>query len=141
MTRKHESRIKRGKTMTSAGIILIALIVIIIFAATSTGLFSSKLVMQNPLQTKDVETVVSVSEDDVVVFISGGRDAADLTDLIICINGVQLTEDQAIQHVYSNTCTFPGVAGGITGSRDISIKGVFSDGFTTTLKCCQIECS
>lgn len=127
--------------MTMAGIILIALLILILIAATSAGIFTSNLVMQNPLLTKDVETVVSVSGDDVVVLISGGKDAADLTHIIICIKGVQLTEDQAMQHVYSNTCIFPGVGSGISGSRDMSIKGVFSDGFTTTLKCSTIECT
>lgn len=127
--------------MTSAGIILIALLILILIAATSTGLFSSSLVMQNPFLTKDVQTAVSVSGDDVVIFISGGNDAADLREIIICINGVQLTEDQARQHIYSNTCTFRGVVEGVSGSRDISIKGVFSDGVTTTLRCCKIECT
>jgi len=125
--------------MTTAGIILIALVILIVFAAAVTGLFSSKIVMQNPFLTKDVQTAVSVSGDDVVIFISGGNDAADLREIIISISGVQLTEDQARQQVYSNTCTFPGVAGGISGNRDMSIKGVFSDGVTSTLKCCTIE--
>ncbi len=127
--------------MTSAGIILIALLILILIAATSTGLFSSSLVMQNPFLTKDVQTAVSVSGDDVVIFISGGNDAADLREIIICINGVQLTEDQARQHIYSNICTFRGVVEGVSESRDISIKRVFSDGVTTTLRCCKIECT
>ncbi|MDO9522979.1 MAG: hypothetical protein Q7J08_04615 [Methanocorpusculum sp.] len=141
MRKKPGPRIKKGKTMTSAGIILIALLILILIAATSTGLFSSSLVMQNPFLTKDVQTAVSVSRDDVVIFISGGNDVADLREIIICINGVQLTEDQARQHIYSNTCTFRGVVEGVSGSRDISIKGVFSDGVTTTLRCCKIECT
>ncbi len=127
--------------MTSAGIILIALVILIVFAAAVTGLFSSKMVMQNPLMTKDVETAVSVSGDDVVIFISGGKDAADLREIIICINGVQLAEDQARQHVYSNTCTFRGVVDGVSGNRDMSIKGVFSDGYISILKYCTIECT
>ena len=52
MRKKVEARIKRGKTMTSAGIILIALLLLIIFAAASTGWFSSCFVMQNPFHGK-----------------------------------------------------------------------------------------
>ncbi len=140
MRKKPGRYIKKGKTMTTAGIILIALLILILLAATITGIFSSRIVMEHPLLTKDVKTVVSVSGDDVVIFIFGGKDAADLTDIIICIKEVQLTEDQTMRHVYNNTCIFPGVAKGISGNRDISIKGVFSDGFVTTLICCQIEC-
>ena len=127
--------------MTAAGIILIALLSLALITAIIAGIFSSNMIMEHPLHIKDVKMVISVSGDDVVVFISGGKDAPHLREIIICIKGVQLTEDQAMQHVYSNTCVFPGVVRGITGSRDISIKGVFSDGYVSILQCTTIECN
>jgi len=127
--------------MTTAGIILIAGVILILVVATIAGVFSSRVVMENPLLTKDVETVVSVSGGDVMVIIIGGNDAADVREIIICIKEVELTENQARQHVCNNTCTFPGVAEGICGHRDISIKGVFSDGVVATLRCSKVECN
>ncbi len=127
--------------MTSAGIILIALLLLIIFAAASTGWFSSCFVMQNPLHAKDVQTVVSVYGDDVVIYVSDGSDSVELREIIISINGVQLTEEQARQQISAGTCVFPGAVKDISGIRDISVKGVFSDGATSTLKYCSIDCS
>ncbi len=140
MRKKAGVRIKRGKKMTSAVIILIALLILIVFAAASTGWFSSLFVMQNPFHGKDVETVVSVYGDDVVIHVSGGRDVVELREIIISIDGVQLTEEQARQQISNGTCVFPGAVEGISGTRDISVKGVFSDGATSTLKCCSIDC-
>ncbi len=141
MRKKAGSKIKRGKTMTSAGIVLIALFILIVFAAASSGWFSSLVVMKNPLHTKDVQTVVSVYGDDVVVYVSGGRDIIELQEIIISINGVQFTEEQARQPVHSGTCVFQGAVKDVSGTRDISVKGVFADGTITTLKCCSIDCS
>lgn len=141
MRKKAGSKIKRGKTLTSAGIILIALLILIVFAAASTGWFSSLFVMKNPLHAKDVQTVISVYGDDVVIYVSGGRDIIELREVIISINGVQLTDEQARQTLHSNTCIFSGAVKDISGTRDIAVKGVFSDGTITTLKCCSIDCS
>ena len=141
MSTKPGSRIKKGRTLTTAGIALTAFLILLVLAAAGTGLISSFWVTQNPYHTKEVKMDISVFGDDVVIYISGGRDADELREMILIINGIQLTEDQARQQVQSSTCVFSGAVKDISGTCDISVKGVFSDGATATLESCRIRCS
>jgi len=140
MHKRPGSRIRKGKTLTSAAILLTALLILIVFGLASTGVLSANLFVQNPMLKKDVGAEVSVVGEDVVVFIACGEDAADLMEVIICIEGVKLSDEEARQSVVNNTCTFPGAARGISGVRDVSLKGMFSDGSVTSIRCSKLNC-
>ena len=140
MQKRPGSRIRKGKTLTSATIILIALLIVIILGLASTGMLGTNLFVENPILKKDVGAQVSVVGEDVVVFIACGEDAADLTEVIICIEGVRLSDQEARQAVVNNTCTFSGAARGVAGERDVSMKGVFSDGSVTSIRCSKLNC-
>ena len=130
MQKRPGSRIRKGKTLTSATIILIALLMVIILGLASTGMLGTNLFVENPTLKKDVGAQVSVV----------GEDAADLTEVIICIEGVRLSDQEARQAVVNNTCTFSGAARGVAGERDVSMKGVFSDGSVTSIRCSKLNC-
>ena len=140
MHKRPGSRIRKGKTLTSAAILLTALLILIVFGLASTGVLSANLFVQNPMLKKDVGAEVSVVGEDVVVFIACGEDAADLLEVIICIEGLRLSDEEARQAVVNNTCTFTGAARGIAGERDVSMKGVFSDGSVSSIRCSKLSC-
>lgn len=121
---------------------VVILIFILILAGVLTlsiagGFFGSDYVVRKSLEGQEVVTHVAVSGGDVIVTIYGGRKAEELQMISMTIDGVPQSSEHPLDPPLLNgagVVVFPGVCDGVTGTRIVTVRGVFADESTMLLK-------
>ena len=110
---------------------------IIVGACACVVLLGSGYVLDKSLEDPDVLLHVFVVGNDAIVTIYEGRRVDELVMLSLEIEGVSLPTSISLKPV-PNSGTgqvyFTGACEGVTGIRDIAVRGIFSDGRSQLLK-------
>ncbi len=119
-----------------------AVSLIIVGACAAIVFFGSGYVLDKSLEDPDVLLHVFVVGSDVIVTIYEGRRVAELTMISLEIEGVSLPQSVCLQTAPKSgtgEVCFTEACAGVTGVRDIAVRGVFSDGRTQLLKLTTIK--
>ncbi|MDO9523591.1 MAG: hypothetical protein Q7J08_07780 [Methanocorpusculum sp.] len=110
---------------------------IIVGACAAAVLLGTGYVIDKSLEDPDVLLHVFVVGNDVIVTIYEGRRIDELVMLSLEIEGVSLPTSASLKPAPNSSTGevyFTGVGEGVTGVRDIAVRGIFSDGKTQLLK-------
>jgi len=122
--------------MIMAGVLgIISLVIIGAFALAA--LLGTGYVIDKSLEDPDVLLHVFVVGNDVVVTIYEGRRVNELVMLSLEIEGVALPVSVScvpVSTAGTGEVFFRNACAGVTGTRDIAVRGIFSDGGTRLLK-------
>ena len=116
--------------------------IIIVAACACAALLGTGYVIDKSLEDPDVLLHVFVVGDDVIVTIYEGRRVDELTMVSLEIEGVSLPKSVSMQPAPdcgTGEVHFTEACAGVTGVRDIAVRGVFSDGRTQLLKLTTIK--
>jgi hypothetical protein len=101
-------------------------------------------IMDKSLADPDVLVNVAVRGDDVIVTIYDGRRIDELFMVSVQIEGVDLPNSVSTRHTPAagkGEVVFKGACAGVTGERDVAVRGIFSDGKTEMLKLSKVKFS
>ncbi|MDD3047364.1 MAG: hypothetical protein PHV96_04250, partial [Methanocorpusculum sp.] len=136
MALRYKKQTQKEKRMVMAGVLGIASLFIVgVFALAA--LVGTGYVVDKSLEDPDVLLHVFVVGNDVIVTIYEGRRVNDLVMLSLEIEGVVLPASVAcipISTAGTGEVRFSNACSGVTGTRDIAVRGVFADGATRLLK-------
>lgn len=141
MALRYKQQSQKEKRLIMVSILaVISFMIVCVFSCAA--LLGTGYVIDRSLEDPDVLLHVFVVGNDVIVTIYEGRRVAELTMVSLEIEGVSLpksvclkpTPDAGTGDVY-----FTDACAGITGVRDIAIRGIFSDGRTQLLKLTTIK--
>lgn len=122
--------------------VLAIISIIIISACACVALLGTGYVIDKSLEDPDVLLHVFVVGNDVIVTIYEGRRVDELTMVSLEIEGVSLPKSVCMQPAPdcgTGEVYFTEACAGVTGVRDIAVRGVFSDGRTQLLKLTTIK--
>ncbi len=110
---------------------IITIIVILITSLTGL-LFGATYILDQSLDNPDVLMHAAISGNDIVVTIYEGGGVNEMTQLSLEIEGYS----PVVQDVPKGEreIVFPGVAIQITGTRNLGLRGIFTDGTVILLK-------
>lgn len=131
--RKQSQREKRLVMTMFLGVVILIILCVSLFAA----FFGTGYIIDKSLEDPDVLLHVAVVGDDIVVTIYEGRRVDELLTLSVEIEGVTLPQSISSKPAPNNgtgEVTFMGACAGITGTRDVAVRGVFSNGRSLLLK-------
>ena len=114
-------------------VISLVIIVILILVASLGGLlFGASYILDQSLSDPDVLVHPSLSGNDIVVTIYEGRRLSELMQLSLEIEGYA----PVVKDVPSGAkeILYVGVASQITGTRNVGVRGIFTDGSVQLLK-------
>ncbi|ABN06875.1 hypothetical protein Mlab_0703 [Methanocorpusculum labreanum Z] len=141
MALKYKKQSQKEKRLVMASVLAIVSI-IIVAACASVALLGTGYVIDKSLEDPDVLLHVFVVGNDVIVTIYEGRRVDELTMVSLEIEGVSLPQSVSLKPA-PNSGTgeiyFTEACAGVTGVRDIAVRGVFSDGKTQLLKLTTIK--
>ncbi|MEA5036814.1 hypothetical protein SDC9_35349 [bioreactor metagenome] len=127
---------QKEKRLVMIGI-LSMLILIIVLVCIFSAVFGMEYMINKSLADPDVLVHVTIRGDDVIVTIDEGCRVDELLMLSVQIEGVQLSNSVCtmnVSDVGTGEVVFNGACAGVTGERDIAVRGIFSDGKTEILK-------
>ncbi len=116
--------------------------IIIVAACACAALLGTGYVIDKSLEDPDVLLHVFVVGNDVIVTIYEGRRVDELTMVSLEIEGVSLPQSVCLQPAPESgtgEVSFTEACSGVTGVRDIAVRGIFSDGRTQLLKLTTIK--
>ena len=125
---------KKRQTVIMFFVLILAAVIIVSVAA---GFFGSEYVVHKALEDPDVVLHVAVSGGDVTIAIYGGEKVEELRMVCLEIEGVSLSSEYSMHPAPLNGAgmvVFSGVCNEVTGTRLVSVRGVFADGSTKLLK-------
>jgi hypothetical protein len=131
--RKQSQREKRLLMTMFLGLAIMVILCVSLFAA----FFGTEYVIDKSLEDPDVLLNVAVVGDDIIVTIYEGRRVDELLTLSVEIEGVTLPHSIASKPAPDNgsgAVLFAGACAGITGTRDVAVRGTFSNGRSLLLK-------
>ena len=136
MALKYRKQSQKEKRLVMAVILgLVSIIIVGAFAAAA--LLGTGYVIDKSLEDPDVLLHVFVVGDDMIVTIYEGRRVDELVMVSLEIEGVSLPTSIALKPA-PNSGTgevhFTGACEGVTGVREIAVRGIFSDGRSQLLK-------
>lgn len=112
-----------------------SMVIVGVFALAA--LLGTGYVVDKSLEDPDVLLHVFVVGNDVIVTIYEGRRVNELVMLSLEIEGVTLPASVScvpISNAGNGEICFRNACSGVTGTRDIAVRGVFADGGTRLLK-------
>lgn len=136
MALRYKKQSQKEKRMIMV-VILAIISLIIIGACAGAALLGTGYVIDKSLEDPDVLVHVFVVGNDVVVTIYEGRKVDELVMVSLEIEGVSLPTSASLKPAPTSgtgEVYFTGVGEGVTGLRDVAIRGVFADGRTRLLK-------
>ena len=136
MALKYRKQSQKEKRLVMAVILgLVSIIIVGAFAAAA--LLGTGYVIDKSLEDPDVLLHVFVVGDDMIVTIYEGRRVDELVMVSLEIEGVSLPTSISLKPA-PNSGTgevhFTGACEGVTGVREIAVRGIFSDGRSQLLK-------
>jgi len=111
--------------------------IIIVGACAAAVLLGSGYVLDKSLEDPDVLLHVFVVGNDVIVTIYEGRRVDELIMISLEIEGISLPTSVSLKPAPNSgtgQVCFTGACDGVTGLKDIAIRGIFSDGTSQLLK-------
>lgn len=127
---------KKRKQSKAGLIVVIAVVALIVLCGGVAGVVFSTKTVDNVVGESNIFLSVSVTGNDLVVQIYDQGNCRDLQHIILAIDGYTMPAGIATKSLTSNfpqTVVYSGMAGGITGDRQVSIKGIFMDSSTSTV--------
>ena len=116
---------------------LTATVIVILIGALSGLLFGASYIVDQSLSDPDVLVNPSLSGNDIVVTIYEGRRLHELTQLSVEIEGyAPVVKDVPTG---AREVVFTGIAGQITETRSVGVRGIFTDGTIKLLKVAQLK--
>ena len=116
---------------------LVITVIIILVASLGGLLFGASYILDQSLSDPDVLVHPAISGNDIIVTIYEGRRVTELVQISLEIEGyapvVQDVPSGATQIVYA------GVASQITGTRNVGVRGIFTDGSVKLLKVIELK--
>ncbi len=111
---------------------LIITIIVILITSLTGLLFGATYILDQSLDNPDVLMHAAISGNDIVVTIYEGGRVNEMTQLSLEIEGYS----PVVQDVPKGEreIVFPGVAIQITGTRNVGLRGIFTDGTVILLK-------
>lgn len=137
MALKYRRKINQKEKRLAMIGILSMLILIILLVCIFSAVFGIEYMIDKSLADPDVLVHVTIRGDDVVVTICDGCRIDELLMLSVQIEGVELPNSVSTMNTPvadKGEVVFKGACAGVTGERDIAVRGIFSDGKTEILK-------
>ena len=138
--RKENQKEKRLVMIGFLSILILIILLVCIFAV----MHGIGYIMDKSLADPDVLVNVAVRGDDVIVTIYDGRRIDELFMVSVQIEGVDLPNSVSTRHTPAagkGEVVFKGACAGVTGERDVAVRGIFSDGKTEMLKLSTVKFS
>ncbi len=116
---------------------LVMTVILILVAALGGLLFGASYILDQSLSDPDVLVHPALSGNDIVVTIYEGRRLSELMQLSLKIEGyapvVKDVPSGATEIIYI------GIASQITGTRNVGVRGIFTDGSIILLKVIELR--
>jgi len=132
---------RKGTRRLAIGFFII-IVIIVLFVAVTLGVIGTGHMMHRMLDDPDVVMHVEISGGDVIVTIYEGRRIDDLSMLILEIEGVSIPSSMSTMPAPENgegIVRFSNICTQITGSREVGVRGVYTDGSSSLLKMSTIK--
>jgi len=126
MVIRYKKTTQRQKHLIMA-IVLSTAVIIILVGGVFTSLFLSSYVIEKSLEDPDVLLHLNIVGDDIVVEIYGGRRVNELVLLSMHIEGQESHVVIDVPHGARDVVYYQ-AASGLTGSRMVEMRGIFSNG-------------
>jgi hypothetical protein len=137
MTIRYRAKENQREKRLTMVVILSGVILLIIGFCVFLAFFGTEYMIDKSLDDPDVLVSVGIVGDDVIVTVYEGRRIDELVMLSVEIEGVTLPSSMTTMPAPTNgvgKITFKGACAGVTGKRDVAVRGIFSDGGTRMLK-------
>ncbi|WP_143702766.1 hypothetical protein [Methanocorpusculum labreanum] len=116
---------------------LVITIIVILVASLGGLLFGASYILDQSLKDPEVLVHPAISGNDIIVTIYEGEKVGELVQLSLEIEGyapvVQNVPSGATQIVYV------GIASQVTGTRNVGVRGIFTDGSVKLLKVIELR--
>ncbi|MDO5844515.1 MAG: hypothetical protein Q4Q53_05170 [Methanocorpusculum sp.] len=130
--KKRYETIKRKKKSPA---VLIAIVVFILAAAVIgviAGFFALSGLVGNIVDSSDILMTCTVSGNDIAVKLMKSEHSDNLVNLEVVLEGYEIPKGYSIKEIpvgdYPKTIIYENIAAGITGVKQVSIRGLFKDG-------------
>ena len=137
MTIRYRAKDNQREKRLTMILILSVVIMLISGFCVFLAFFGTEYMIDKSLDDPDVLVSVGIVGDDVIVTVYEGRRIEELVMLSIEIEGVTLPSSMVTMPAPTTgtgKVTFKGACAGVTGERDVAVRGTFSDGGTRMLK-------
>ncbi len=116
---------------------LVITVILILVASLGGLLFGASYILDQSLSDPDVLVHPALSGNDIIVTIYEGRRLSELMQLSLEIEGYA----PVVRDVPSGAkeVIFVGIASQITGTRNVGVRGIFTDGSIILLKVIQLR--
>lgn len=141
MALRYKKQSRKEKLVIMACILGVTLMVIV-GALALAAFLGTGYIVDKSLEDPDVVLHVFVIGNDVAVTVYEGRRVDELTMLSLEIEGVDLPASVSCVQVPSagiGEVSFRNACSGVTGTRNVAIRGIFADGGTRLLKMNKIK--